>query len=376
MAPQVMIPYFDLASTWEAHREEIEEAIGRVLASGRLILGAEVEAFEAEFAAYTGTRYAVGVGSGTDALTLALRAQGIGGGAEVITVGNAGVPPVAAIRAAGATPRLVDVDAGTLLLDVGQLDRVRTPKTRAILPVHLYGQPVDLDAVLSFAEKHGLAVIEDCAQAHGATYRGRHVGGFGAVGCFSFYPTKNLGAFGDGGLCATDDAEIAARLRSQRMYGFREDGHSHEEGMNSRLDEIQAAILRVKLRYLDEAIRERRELAARYREALAEGPFRHPGFTPGAEHAYHLFVVETSDRGAACAALRRAGIGYGIHYPTAVHRMEAYGFLSPDGGLPCTERAADRVMSLPLYPGLDGDAVPRVVEALGSGPESKAEGGG
>lgn len=376
MASQIMIPYFDLASTWEAHREEIEDAIHRVLSSGRLILDAEVEAFEAEFAAYIGTRYAVGVGSGTDALTLALRAQGIGEGAEVITVGNAGVPPVAAIRAAGAMPRLVDVDAETLLLDVGQLERSRTARTRAILPVHLYGQPVDLDGVMSFAEKHGLAVIEDCAQAHGATYRGRHVGVFGNVGCFSFYPTKNLGAFGDGGLCATDDAELAARLRSQRMYGFREDGHAHEEGMNSRLDEIQAAILRVKLQYLDATIQVRRDLAARYREALAGSRFRHPGFTPGAEHAYHLFVVETPDRGAACAALDRAGIGYGIHYPTAVHRMEAYSFLGPDGGLPSTERTADHVMSLPLYPGLDGGVVIRVVETLRSdaGQEGKAGG--
>ena len=370
-----MNPYLDLSATWEPYREEIEEVILRVLSSGTLILGDEVEAFEAEFAAYVGTRYAVGVGTGTDALILALRSLGIGEGAEVITVGNAGVPPIAAIRAAGAMPRLVDVDPKTLLMDVRQLKGARTSRTRAILPVHLYGQPVDLNGVMSFAAENGLAVIEDCAQAHGANYGGRHVGGFGAVGCFSFYPTKNLGAFGDGGLCVTNDSGIADRLRSQRMYGFRGDGYAHEEGLNSRLDEIQAAILRVKLRHLDEAIRARRSLAMRYREALAGSAVRHPGFTKDSEHAYHLFVVETPDRKMTCNVLDRAGIGYGIHYPTAVHQMDAYRFLRPEEGLVSTERASDRVLSLPLYPGLDEAVVTQVAEILKVGVGKEPEGG-
>ena len=370
-----MIPYFDPSATWEPYREEIEDAIGRVLASGTLILGHEVEAFEAEFAAYVGARYAVGVGTGTDALILALRSQGVGEGTEVITVGNAGVPPIAAIRAAGAMPCLVDVDPKTLLMDIRQLEGVLTPRTRAILPVHLYGQPVDVNGVMSFAAENGLVVIEDCAQAHGAKYAGRHVGGFGAVGCFSFYPTKNLGAFGDGGLCVTNDSEIAEKIRSQRMYGFRGDGYAHEEGLNSRLDEIQAAILRVKLRHLDEAIRARQGLATGYREALAGSAVRHPGFTQDSEHAYHLFVVEVPDRKTTCNVLDRAGIGYGIHYPTAVHQMDAYRFLRPDTGLVSTERASDRVLSLPLYPGLDEAVVTHVAEILKAGVGEEPEGG-
>jgi hypothetical protein len=237
-----MIPVFDFRPGYERHRAEFDAAIARVLASGQLILGPEVRAFEEEFAGYVDAALGVGVASGTDALVLALRALGIGPGDEVITVANAGVPPVAAIRAAGATPRFVDVHPDTLLLDPGGLERACSERTRCILPVHLYGHPVEMDAILDFARSRGLRVVEDCAQAHGARHRGKPVGGFGEIGCFSFYPTKNLGAFGDAGMCVTDDPKLAESLRMLRMYGFRDDRHAHREGLNSRLDELQAAI--------------------------------------------------------------------------------------------------------------------------------------
>ena len=360
-----MIPYFDYRPAHRRIGTEIDSAIRRVLGSGRLILGAEVRAFEEEFAAWTGIPHAVGVASGTDALILALRALDVGRDDEVITVCNAGVPPVAAIRAVGATPRFVDVRPDTLLLDAAALPAALTERTRCILPVHLYGQPVDLNPVLEFAAAHRLPVIEDCAQAHGAIYRGRHVGGFGDIGCFSFYPTKNLGAYGDGGLCVCAREELADRLRMLRMYGFRGDGHAHCEGLNSRLDELQAAILRVKLRHLGETMEERREIARRYVAGLAGNAFVLPAGTPETTHGYHLFVVQTEDRRAVCRWLSAAGVGFGIHYPEPVHRMDGYCFLGlPEGAFPVSERACRNVLSLPLYPGLEAASVDRVLRAL------------
>jgi dTDP-4-amino-4,6-dideoxygalactose transaminase len=339
--------------------------VRRVLASGRFILGPEVEAFEREFAAYVGVGSAVGVGSGTDAIALALRAVGVGPGDEVITVTNAGVPPVAAIRATGAVPRFVDVRPDTLLLDADALEGALDERTRCVLPVHLYGQPVDLDAVLAFARRHDLTVVEDCAQAHGAAYRGRHPGGFGRVGCFSFYPTKNLGAYGDAGACVTDDRALAERLRGLRTYGFDERRHTRFEGGNSRLDEVQAAILRAKLPHLDAWVRERRALAARYAAELEGTPYAIPGRTPGAEHAHHLFAIECSERDRATDVLKARGIGFGIHYAEPVHTMEGYRFLGlGPGALPVSERACRRILSLPLHPGLPEDAVARVARAL------------
>jgi dTDP-4-amino-4,6-dideoxygalactose transaminase len=361
-----MIPFFDYRPAHRSYEDQVEEAIQRVLASGRLVLGPEVSGFEEEFAAYVGATRAVGVNSGTDALILALRALEIGAGDEVITVANAGVPPVAAIRAAGATPRLVDADPETLLIDSAGLADAVNSRTRCILPVHLYGQPADMDPILALASERGLLVVEDCAHAHGATYRGRHVGSFGDIGCFSFYPTKNLGALGDAGICVTDDSDLAERLRMQRTYGFRGDGHSHSEGLNSRLDELQAAILRVKLRHLDAAVEERRDLSQHYRDGLPSSVYRHPDTTPEGRHAYHLFVVEVPDRSSVCAALGAAEIGYGVHYPDPVHCMEAYRFLAQSGELPVAERAAQRVLSLPLYPGLGKQAVEQVIELLRS----------
>jgi dTDP-4-amino-4,6-dideoxygalactose transaminase len=361
-----MIPFFDYRPAHRSYADQVEAAIQRVLASGCLILGPEVSGFEQEFAAYVGTTCGVGVNSGTDALVLALRALEIGAGDEVITVANAGVPPISAIRSAGATPRLVDVNPDTLLMDPASLADAVNPRTRCILPVHLYGQPADMDPILALAAERGLRVVEDCSHAHGATYRGRHVGSFGDIGCFSFYPTKNLGAVGDAGICVTSDADLAERILMQRMYGFQDDGHSHREGLNSRLDELQAAVLRVKLRHLDAAVEERRSLARDYRDGLEGSDYRHPFPTPESRHAYHLFVIETIDRPRVCAAFDAAEIGYAVHYPSPVHCMEAYGFLAESGELPVAERVAERVLSLPLYPGLGKQDVVQVIELLKS----------
>jgi len=361
-----VIPYFDYRPGDRTIEAEIEAALRRVRGSGRLVLGPEVEAFEHEFAAWIGAAHGVGVASGTDALTLALRALEIGPGDEVITVANAGVPTIAAICATGATPRFVDVDADALLLDASLLKAAVTDRTRCLLPVHLYGRPVPMEPLLEFAARRGLAVVEDCAQAHGARLGNRHVGTFGDVGCFSFYPTKNLGAYGDGGLCVSADAALADRLRQLRFYGFGgEDRCARIEGANSRLDEMQAAILRVKLGRLDAALDERRAIADRYRAGLAAAALHLPSESPETRHAFHLFVIQTERRGALRAALEAAGIGSAIHYPEPVHRMEAYARLGyRDGDLPVSERASERVLSLPMYPGLAPSAVDAVVAAL------------
>ena len=256
-----MIPFFDYRPHYQALRREIDEAVRRVIDSGRLILGPEVDAFEGEFASYVGTAGAVGVNSGTDALILALRALEVGPGDEVLTVANAGVPPVAAIRAVGALPRFVDVSPASLLLDPARLEQARTKRTRCVIPVHLYGRPAAMKQILEFASHHDLAVIEDCAQAHGARIDERHVGTFGSIGCFSFYPTKNLGAFGDGGAIVSNDPALLGRVRALRFYGFDAARSAQHEGVNSRLDELQAAILRVKLTHLEEDLASRRDLA-------------------------------------------------------------------------------------------------------------------
>jgi dTDP-4-amino-4,6-dideoxygalactose transaminase len=362
-----VVEFFDYRPLHRQLASEIDEAIHRVLDSGQLILGAEVRAFEQEFGDYVDVPRAVGVASGTDALMLALRALEIEPGDEVITVANAGVPTVAAIRAAGGTPRFVDVLPDTLSMDPERLEDARSPRTRAVVPVHLFGQPAAIDAISAFTSRHGLRLVEDCAQAHGARYRGRHVGRFGDVGCFSFYPTKNLGAFGDGGMAVTADARLAERLHMLRTYGYRDDRHAHVEGFCSRLDEIQAAVLRVRLRHLDAALEARRDIARRYRDGLQDSSFRLPPELPDSDHAYHLFAIQVPERDRAREALKRAGIGTAIHYPEPVHRMEAYRFLGyAEGDLPVSEASARSLLSLPCYPGLGAEAVDRVVEALRS----------
>jgi dTDP-4-amino-4,6-dideoxygalactose transaminase len=360
-----VIAYFDYLPEYRRLKDEIDAAVMGVLSSGRLILGPQVESFEREFARYCGTAAAVGVASGTDSMILALKALGIGEGDEVLTVANAGVPPVAAIRSAGASPRFADVDAESMNVDVDSLEAALTSRTRCILPVHLYGRPAPIDEIIELAQAHDLPVIEDCSHAHGGAYLGRHVGSFGRIGCFSFYPTKNLGAYGDGGICITQDGEMESKLRRLRMYGLEEGLGAGSDGMNSRLDELQAAILRVKLRHLDESVAERRRLAELYLERLAGTKYQLQGAPPGSAHAYHLFVIRCDDREAAIGRLEAAGIGHAVHYPIPVHLMPAYeGLGYAEGDLPATEVACREVLSLPLYAGLEPEAVEAVSEAL------------
>lgn len=356
-----MIPFFDYRRELATLRAQIDAAVARVLDSGRLVLGPEVEAFESEFAAWVGTRHAIGVNSGTDALMLALRALDAAGG-EVVTVANAGSPPVAAIRAAGARPVMVEVDPETLSIDPSACRAALTPNTRAILAVHLYGQPVAIERLGEIAEDAGVPLVEDCAQAHGTTVGGRRAGSLGVVAAFSFYPTKNLGAFGDGGAVTTDDERIAARIRSERCYGWEDDRVSRRDGLNSRLDELQAALLRIKLRGLDAAIARRRQIAARYREALAAA-VRLPRVDDG--HAYHLFVARHPGRDALIARLGRLGVQCAVHYADPCHTMPAFeAFGRGAGSLPQTEAACAECFSLPMFFGLTDEEIERVIAAL------------
>ncbi len=364
-----MIPFFDYRPEYARHADEIQRAVRRVCESGRLILGPEVRAFESEFAAAVGCDGGVGVASGTDAVELALRALGVGAGDEVVTTANAGAPPVAAIRATGATPVFVDVDPRTLSIDPAGVRAALGPRSACILAVHLYGFPAPLDGLLEAATAAGLPLVEDCAQAHGALWRGRPVGSWGTLGCFSFYPTKNLGAFGDGGMVVGADAELLGRLRSLRVYGWQGSTRSSSiEGRNSRLDELQAAILRVKLPHLAAANAERRALAERYAVELEGAPGRLVQPHPESEPVFHLCVVRCEQRSRWRTAFEAAGIGYGLHYEHAVHTMPAYESLGPGrGALPHTEAACAAVLSLPLYPGIDAEVferVRRVVDGL------------
>ncbi|MBI4497787.1 MAG: DegT/DnrJ/EryC1/StrS family aminotransferase [Chloroflexi bacterium] len=355
------IPFLDLKGQHQALRTEIDAAIAGVLERGQFILGPEVAAFEAEFARYTGAADGVAVASGTDALHLALRACDIGPGDEVITVAHTAGATVAAVVMAGARPVLVDIDPRSYTIDPEQVARHITPRTRAILPVHLYGQAVDLAPLLDLAHRHGLRVIEDCAQAHGAEYRGRRVGGWGDLGCFSFYPTKNLGALGDAGMVVTSDPALADRLRLLRQYGWRERDRAVLHGYNSRMDELQAAVLRVKLRHLDAWTARRRELAQRYRHLLGESGVALPDALPYGLHVYHLFVIRSPRRDALRQHLSEQGIGAMVHYPVPVHLQEAYrGLGLGPGALPISERSAGEILSLPLHPELADAAVERV----------------
>ena len=358
------VPFFDAAAAYRSFRRDVDAAVHRVLASGHVILGPEVETFEREFAAYTGAVHAVGVASGTDAIALSLRAIGIGAGDEVLTVANAGVPPVAAICAAGATPLFVDVDPATLLVTPEAIAAAATPRCRAIVAVHLYGQPVRIEAIRATADRLGLALVEDCAHAHGLRIGDRHAGTFGVVGCFSFYPTKNLGGFGDGGVCITNDPGIAASLRRLRVYGADADGRVDVVGCNSRLDELQAAILRVLLRSLDQRVARRRHLARLYEETLAASCAR-PLARDYDHDAAHLYVVRHPERDRLVRVLAAAGIGSKPHYPLPVHRMAAFRpAASAPPNLPHTDAGCGDVLSLPLYPELDPGVVARIGRAI------------
>ena len=349
---------------YETHKAAIDSAVRRVLESGRYILGEEVLAFEREFASYLGVAHAVGVGSGTEALHLALAACGIGEGDEVITVAHTAVATVAAIELAGATPVFIDIEPDFFTLDPSKLEAAITSRTKAIIPVHIYGQPADLDAITSVAARYGLRVIEDCAQAHGATYRDRRVGTYGDIACFSFYPTKNLGAIGDGGAVMTNDPELADKVRYLREYGWVERNVSTIRGWNSRLDELQAAILRVKLQFLDADNDQRRRIADLYDDLLAESDLIVPLRRAEATHVFHLYVVRSGERDNLMTRLRGAGVGAMVHYPVPVHLQPAYaGRVPGSDNLPNTERAAKEILSLPIYPELTDTEVHKVVTA-------------
>ena len=335
--------------------------------SGQYILDHEVVTFEQSYAQYCGCEHAVGVGSGTDALILALRACQISSRAEVITVSHTAVATVAAVLAVGAVPILVDVDPIYYTMDPAALEHALTKRTKAIIAVHLYGQAAAMEAITLFARRNGLIVIEDCAQAAGGSYKGKRLGSFGDVACFSFYPTKNLGAIGDGGMVVTSSPDIAERVRRLRQYGWDERGKTQDIGVNSRLDEIQAAILSAKLPSLDTDNNRRARLAARYADGLAGLPITVPRTRPEASHVFHLYVVACDDRDTLKSHLASAEIGSGIHYPLPVHRHDGYiQRVRLVGELAVTNRLAGRVLSLPMYPELKEEEVDKIITTIRS----------
>jgi len=362
--PAARIPFLDLAAGHDEIREALDAAWRRVLASGRYVLGPEVERFEAEFAGYCGVRHCVGVGTGLSALALVLEALGIGAGDEVIVPGHTFVASWLAVSAVGATPVPVDVDRDTCTLAVAQVEAAITPRTRALLPVHLYGQPADMAAIGAIAARHGLAVLEDAAQAHGARCHARRVGGLGTAAGFSFYPAKNLGALGDAGAVTTNDAALAERVRRLRNYGATVKHDHDERGTNSRLDELQAALLRVKLGVLDDGNRRRAEAAERYRAALgSRADVVLPVVPAWAEPVWHLFVIRARERDRLRGALAAAGVETLVHYPVPPHRQRAYEALR-ESALPVSERICAEVLSLPLWPQIAPAQQARVVAAL------------
>jgi dTDP-4-amino-4,6-dideoxygalactose transaminase len=359
------VPFNDLARQTVRYREELEDVIARVLNAGRYVLGEELERFETAFASYCSTQFAVGVASGTDAITIALQAAGVGPDDEVITAANTCVPTIVGIEGAEARPVLVDCEESTYTLDPALIEKAITPRTRAIVPVHLYGQCADLDRILSLAQRHGINVIEDCAQAHGAEYGGRRAGSFGIAGAFSFYPTKNLGALGDGGAVVTNDPDIAERARLLRNYGERERFEHVLRGRNSRLDALQAALLTAKLKHLDAWNERRRELAARYSSTLDGSSASVPIEAERRRHVYHLYVIRVRERNRFREALANMGVETAIHYPTPVQRQPAYADLMPvDRSLAISERVAAEILSLPLYPDLSDEEALRVASAV------------
>lgn len=359
------IPFLDLKAEYRQIQPEIDAAVSDVLGSGWYILGREVMQFEQEFAAYCKVPFAVGVASGTDAVLLALRALDVRPGDEVITVSYTAVATVAAIELAGATPVFVDVDPITYTLDPFLIEPAITDRTRAILPVHLYGHPADMDAILTIARRYDLIVAEDCAQAHGARYEGQMVGSLGDAAAFSFYPTKNLGAAGDGGAVVTHNPEVADRLKALRQYGWKERYVSETVGYNSRLDELQAAVLRVKLRHLESGNAARHQAAECYGELLGGLPLTLPQSRPGTEHVYHVYAIQTENRDALQRYLTEQGIGTAVQYPLPVHRQPAYHRLGyASGSLPISEWLAERVLSLPLYPRMPDQHISAVADAI------------
>lgn len=361
-----MIPFLDLKAQYASIKDELDAAVLKVLASTQYILGDEVAAFEREFASYCGTRHAIAVNTGTSGLHLALLAAGIGPEDEVVTVPFTFVATVSAICYTGARPVFVDVDPVTLTMDPAKLEAAITPRTKAIMPVHLYGQMAEMAAIMEVADRHGIPVIEDACQAHGAEYQGQRAGSIGAAGCFSFYPGKNLGACGEGGIVVTNEDEYMKTIRMLRDWGQEQRYHHTLKGFNYRMDGIQGAILRVKLRHLDKWTEARRQRARRY-SALLAGPsrVRTPVEAPDRRHVYHVYAIRTHDRDGLQRALQAEGIQTGLHYPIPVHLQKAHLDLGYKAGdFPVSEAAAREVLSLPIYPEMTMRQVEQVVAAL------------
>jgi dTDP-4-amino-4,6-dideoxygalactose transaminase len=361
----VKVPYLDLKAQYQSIKPEIDAAISRVLESCQFVLGPEVAGFEQEFAAYCGAAECIALNSGTSALHLALLAAGVGPGDEVITVPFTFVASVAAVTYTGARPMLIDIDPRSFTMDPAAIEAAITPRTKVILPVHLYGQSADMDPIMEVARRHQLIVIEDAAQAHGAKYKGRPVGSIGDMGCFSFYPGKNLGAYGEGGAVTTNNEEHARTVRTLRDWGQDRKYHHVLRGFNYRMEGFQGAILRVKLRHLEAWTEARRSVVGQYNNRLADCGIQTPTEMPWGRHVYHVYTLRTEDRDGLNASLQVEGIQTGIHYPVPVHLQPAYSDLGYGrGAFPRSEEAARQVLSLPLYPELSPEAVAEVAGAV------------
>jgi dTDP-4-amino-4,6-dideoxygalactose transaminase len=361
----IKVQYLDLKAQYQSIKPEIDAAISKVLESCQFVLGPEVAGFEQEFAAYCGATECIAMNSGTSALHLALLAAGVGPSDEVITVPFTFVASVSAVTYAGARPVLVDIDPRSFTMDPAAIEAAITPRTKAILPVHLYGQSADMDPIMEIARRHGLVVIEDAAQAHGAKYKGRPVGSIGDMACFSFYPGKNLGAYGEGGAVTTSNPEYAKTMRMLRDWGQDRKYHHILRGFNYRMEGFQGAILRVKLRHLDAWTEARRTVVAQYNDLLADSGVETPTEMPWGRHVYHVYTLRTEDRDGLQASLQAEGIQTGIHYPVPAHLQPAYADLGYGrGAFPQSETASQQVLSLPLYPELSSQSVAEVAGAV------------
>jgi len=359
-----MIPCANPKAQYLSYRDDINSAIQRVLDSGWYVLGEEVTQFEKEFSQFNTVSHTVGVGSGTEALHIALRALDIGQGDEVITTAHTAVATASAIDLAGAKPIFVDIEPDFFTIDPDLIEDAITPKTKAIIPVHIYGQPCNMDAIMEIANKNNLKVIEDCAQTHGAKYNGKRVGSIGDVGCFSFYPTKNLGAIGDGGALVTNDDQLAGKIKLLREYGWKERYISSKEGWNSRLDELQAAILHVKLKHLDEDNFRRNKHAKIYFDLLKYLPLESPKTRSNCSHVFHLFVIKTEQRDKLRDYLQKNGVNTTIQYPVPVHKQKYFQKMCSEKSLPMTEQVTKNILSIPMYPELEEKEINKVSNIL------------
>ncbi len=356
------VPFFDAIRQYHEIEQEINSAVLKVLASGKFVLGEEGINFEKKLAQFIGVKYGVAVNSGTDALKIALRALGVGAGDEIITVSNTAVPTVSAIRELRAIPVFVDINE-YFLIDANKIEEKITSKTKVIVAVHLYGQPADIKKIMDIAEKHKIKVVEDCAQAIGAEINGQRVGSFGDASCFSFYPTKNLGAYGDGGLILTNDENLEHQMKMLRFYGMEKTYYAYFEGFNSRMDEVQATILSVKLKHLEKWNNRRREIADFYLKNIKNEKIILPALSENVKHVFHLFVVRTKERDTLKQHFEKNEIGVAIHYPFPIHLQKAYGFLNYKAGdFPNSEKAASEILSLPMFPELTNEELNQVVE--------------